>query len=220
VGESSGLPGTKIPPPPKSRPKIVTKAWLRPPAKALKKLPPRPEPQIAERLAERLPEAKAAPRVASRQEDQQPAGIGLPVLSQVEGKVEENSGLPKDEGKATAGRGSRGEGRGQGEGFGGKGPEGGGGALAKPDYATNPTPPYPLLARRMGAEGVVVLRILVHEDGSVKEVKVRQSSGFKILDESALRTVRDRWHFLPARLNDKPVTSWVEVPIRFVLKES
>ena len=203
VGEPSGPLRSKILSPLKSQPKIVKKAQPKLPAKAPKKPLPKPESQVAK-----------------RQEDQQPVGTRLPVLSQVEGKVEENSGLPKDEGKATPGRGSRGEGRGQGEGFGGKGPEGGGGALAKPDYATNPTPPYPLLARRMGAEGVVVLRILVHEDGSVKEVKVRQSSGFKLLDESALRTVRDRWHFLPARLNDKPVTSWVEVPIRFVLKES
>ncbi len=92
--------------------------------------------------------------------------------------------------------------------------------LAKPDYATNPKPPYPLIARRMGVEGVVVLRVLVRENGEVEKVAVSQSSGFRLLDESALKTVRDRWRFLPARLDGKPVESWVEVPIRFVLKRS
>jgi hypothetical protein len=33
--------------------------------------------------------------------------------------------------------------------------------------------------------------------------------------------VRERWQFLPARVDDgAPVVSWVEVPIRFVLEDS
>lgn len=70
----------------------------------------------------------------------------------------------------------------------------------------------------MGTQGVVVLRVFVHPDGSVGEVTVSQSSGSDLLDDSALRTVREQWRFLPARLDGQPVESWVEVPIRFVLE--
>jgi protein TonB len=97
---------------------------------------------------------------------------------------------------------------------------GGGGASARPDYGINPKPPYPLVARRMGAQGVVLLRVHVRADGSVSEVSVARSSGFSQLDDSALQTVRDSWRFMPARLDGVPVASWVEVPIRFVLEDS
>ena len=94
---------------------------------------------------------------------------------------------------------------------------GGGGVSARPDYGVNPKPTYPMLARRRGEQGVVLLRVHVRADGSVAEVTVTQSSGFSQLDDSALRTVRESWRFIPARLDGIPVESWVEVPIRFVL---
>ncbi|MCS6924834.1 MAG: energy transducer TonB [Candidatus Binatia bacterium] len=122
---------------------------------------------------------------------------------------------------AGGGSGGSGDGRGQGSGTGGTGDGGGGGgSLARPDYGVNPKPPYPLLARRMGAQGVVVLRVFVQANGTVGEVTVSQSSGFSILDESAVKTVRERWRFVPARLDGRPIASWVEVPIRFVLAGS
>lgn len=65
-----------------------------------------------------------------------------------------------------------------------------------------------------------MLRVFVQANGSVGEVTVSQSSGFAILDESAVKTVRERWRFVPARLDGHPVASWVEVPIRFVLAGS
>ncbi len=41
-----------------------------------------------------------------------------------------------------------------------------------------------------------------------------------LLDESATRTVRDRWRFIPAHREGVTIESWVEVPIKFVLAES
>jgi protein TonB len=99
-------------------------------------------------------------------------------------------------------------------------PRGGGGLSARPDYGINPKPPYPMLARRMGVQGVVVLRVHVRSDGSVAEAELARSSVSQLLDDSALKTVRERWRFLPARLDGAPVESWVEVPIRFVLGDS
>ena len=59
----------------------------------------------------------------------------------------------------------------------------------------NPKPPYPLAARRQGAEGRVMLRAQVLEDGRCAEVRIVRSSGHALLDESALSTVR-RWRVL------------------------
>jgi periplasmic protein TonB len=66
----------------------------------------------------------------------------------------------------------------------------------------------------------VLLRVLVRQDGSVAAVELAQSSGFSLLDESATRTVRENWRFIPAQHDGIPVESWVEVPIRFVLADS
>jgi protein TonB len=94
------------------------------------------------------------------------------------------------------------------------------GPFAVPAYQVNPKPPYPLVARRIGAQGEVLLRVLVRQDGSVAAVELAQSSGFSLLDESATRTVRENWRFIPAQHDGIPVESWVEVPIRFVLADS
>ena len=69
-------------------------------------------------------------------------------------------------------------------------------------------------------EGVVLLDVLVAPDGSAADVRVRRSSGFPLLDESALTTVRQRWRFIPARRGDTPVESRVTVPIRFRLADA
>jgi len=95
-----------------------------------------------------------------------------------------------------------------------------GGTSARPDYSVNPKPPYPMLARRRREQGTVLLRVRVRADGSVAEAEVKQSSGSALLDDTALRTVRDSWRFTPARLDGIPIESWVEVPIRFVLENA
>ncbi|MGE0680260.1 MAG: energy transducer TonB [Candidatus Binatia bacterium] len=94
------------------------------------------------------------------------------------------------------------------------------GIAAQPDYGVNPKPRYPMLARRLGAQGVVLLRVQVREDGTVATVELARSSGFSMLDDSAARTVRESWRFVPARIDGTPIASWVEVPIRFVLEDS
>lgn len=82
----------------------------------------------------------------------------------------------------------------------------------------NPKPPYPFAARRNGMEGSVVLRAHVLEDGHCAEVKLTKSSGHDLLDNSALQTVK-RWRFVPASRGGTAVASWVEIPIRFRLRD-
>ena len=87
------------------------------------------------------------------------------------------------------------------------------------DVATlnNPKPPYPLAARRHGAQGRVILSVQVSAGGTSNEVLLKRSSGHAVLDNAALQTVR-HWRFVPARRGDTPVESWVDVPIIFRLE--
>jgi protein TonB len=85
------------------------------------------------------------------------------------------------------------------------------------DYLRNPAPPYPALARRMGEQGRVVLRVLVSPAGLPEKVELKSSSGSSRLDQSALDTVR-HWKFVPARQGNTPVPAWVLVPISFTLQ--
>jgi protein TonB len=91
-------------------------------------------------------------------------------------------------------------------------------ALAIPHQEGNPKPPYPEVARRRGYEGTVRLKVEVLTSGKVGKIWVKKSSGYEILDRSALKTVKD-WRFIPARFGGIPVKSTVIVPITFTLKE-
>ena len=84
-------------------------------------------------------------------------------------------------------------------------------------YLHNPKPPYPLLARRRGDEGRVVLRVQVSAAGLAEQVQLHRSSGNDSLDEAALNTVRN-WRFVPAQRGDTPVAASVLVPITFKLE--
>ena len=87
---------------------------------------------------------------------------------------------------------------------------------AKPNYLRNPAPLYPQLAKQRGWEGVVILKVLVEKDGSVGGISVERSSGYDVLDDSALRTVRT-WRFSPARVGQLALSSRVRIPVRFLL---
>ena len=91
-------------------------------------------------------------------------------------------------------------------------------SLAIPYQKGNPKPPYPALARRRGYEGKVWLEMEVLASGKVGKIWVTKSSGYDILDRSALKTVKD-WRFFPAQFAGVPVKSTAIVPITFKLKE-
>lgn len=107
----------------------------------------------------------------------------------------------------------------QGAGGGGAGWSGNGGAGGRssaPNYGINPLPKYPLLAREKGYEGTVYLRVLVRADGRVERLTVDRSSGYDILDQAAVDSVKD-WAFFPAKKGGKSVESWVLLPVKFAL---
>jgi protein TonB len=86
-----------------------------------------------------------------------------------------------------------------------------------PDYDGNRPPTYPPLARERGYEGTVYLRVEVKGDGRVGGLTIDRSSGYEILDRAAAESVRE-WIFLPAQKGGKPVTSWVLLPVKFMLR--
>ena len=65
------------------------------------------------------------------------------------------------------------------------------------DGGRYPGPKYPTLAEAHQYQGTVTLEILVDESGKITSVKVRKTSGYSILDDAALKTVRDAWRFPP-----------------------
>jgi len=84
-------------------------------------------------------------------------------------------------------------------------------------YLNNPRPAYPPIARKLGLEGLVLLRVDVNAKGAPEKIIVAQTSGTSLLDEAAMKAVQG-WTFVPARRGDTPIAHPVEVPIRFQLK--
>lgn len=88
---------------------------------------------------------------------------------------------------------------------------------AIPIYDKNPSPEYPLIARRRSFQGTVVLEVMVDRNGRVGELRVLRSSGYKVLDRAASASVRD-WIFIPAIKENEKIEMWVRVPVCFQLK--
>jgi protein TonB len=85
-----------------------------------------------------------------------------------------------------------------------------------PKILFNPVPHYPRIAREMGLEGKTLLRVEILQDGRPGMVKVRESCGYKMLDEAATKAIK-KWKFTPAQDGLFAVRSVVDLPIRFSL---
>lgn len=112
-----------------------------------------------------------------------------------------------------------GSGDGSGTGRGGPGGAGSGNygtGMPHPRYAENPKPIYPLEAREKGYKGEVLLRVEVLSNGQVGQIELKKSSGYEILDQSALSTVK-KWRFIPGRKGGIAIPVWVNIPIKFEL---
>jgi len=90
---------------------------------------------------------------------------------------------------------------------------------AKPLYHHNPKPVYPPLAQRRGWEGTVILLVEVLPNGDCRDIQIKQTSGYTLLDKAAVKAVK-RWKFTPGLENGIPQTTVILVPIRFSLRTS
>jgi protein TonB len=81
--------------------------------------------------------------------------------------------------------------------------------------AHTPPPEYPVELACAGVGGKTILKVTIGTGGSVTDVQLLQSSGQKVLDESAQKRVREEWKFNPATRNGQPVAQTIQVPVDF-----
>jgi len=72
---------------------------------------------------------------------------------------------------------------------------------------------YPRQAKDAGWEGNVSLSLNVNSNGNLKDIKISQSSGYKILDDAALEVARALSPYPPFPPQIESQELWVEVPI-------
>lgn len=84
----------------------------------------------------------------------------------------------------------------------------------EPELVSMKDPAYPDIAREAGVEGTILIRVLVGEDGFVKDMIVIQS--VPMLDEAAAAAAQTAV-FKPALQKDRPVAVWMVIPIEFKL---
>ncbi len=77
---------------------------------------------------------------------------------------------------------------------------------------------YPRWAVSNGWQGKLILAVEIKTDGSVGLSKVMHSSGYKLLDQTAVQAVQD-WKFHPAIKDGKPLRTCIQIPISFQLEE-
>ena len=80
----------------------------------------------------------------------------------------------------------------------------------------NEAPRYPMQALGSRAEGRVLVRAEIRDDGQVGKLWIKQSSGAQTLDQAAFDTVR-AWRFSPAQRHGMAVAMWLDVPIEYKL---
>ena len=80
-----------------------------------------------------------------------------------------------------------------------------------------PAPEYPEEARSNRWEGRVEVKMLVSETGAVAEAHVVSSSGYRSLDNAAVRCVRG-WRFSPKYVDGRAEATWFVKPVTFRLQ--
>lgn len=75
---------------------------------------------------------------------------------------------------------------------------------------------YPSQARRMGIEGIVIVRFVVNTDGSIQDLELLRTIGGGA-DEEALDVIKNSPRWIPGKMSDRPVRSRMTMPIRFKL---
>jgi periplasmic protein TonB len=91
------------------------------------------------------------------------------------------------------------------------------GEAGAPRFIHRESPTYPFLARKLGKEGKVVLRLTLDERGRQKDLEIIEKAGFGFT-EAAVQAIK-KSILSPAQKDGKPVVSRVLIPVRFVLRE-
>jgi TonB family protein len=87
--------------------------------------------------------------------------------------------------------------------------------IVLPQAAREVKPEYPEDARRLGMEGLVVVKLLVNKEGKPQKAEIFSSQN-EIFDNNAKKAAL-QWLFTPAIANGYLVSVWVTVPFNFRL---
>jgi protein TonB len=90
------------------------------------------------------------------------------------------------------------------------------GETGSPRFIHKESPIYPFLARKLGKQGHVILRVALNDQGQLQGIDTVESSGFGFA-EAASAAIR-KSTFAPAASNGKAISSKVLVPVRFMLQ--
>ena len=82
---------------------------------------------------------------------------------------------------------------------------------------SNIAPVYPRVSLRRKEQGRVILEVLILKDGTVGEIRIKQSSGYPRLDQAALKAVK-RWQYIPAQQGGDQIDYWYQQPIMFSIR--
>jgi TonB family protein len=74
---------------------------------------------------------------------------------------------------------------------------------------------YPEKSAKKGHQGISYISFVVNKDGSLQDIEVLRSSGFKALDQEAMRVVRLMPNWIPGKQNGKLVRVRYTLPIHF-----
>ncbi|GAB2580412.1 hypothetical protein GCM10027034_09260 [Ramlibacter solisilvae] len=84
------------------------------------------------------------------------------------------------------------------------------------DYLQNPKATYPPMSRRMGEQGMVLVRVLVGADGQPQKAELKRTSGYERLDKSALEYVM-KCRYVPGKVGGVAQAMWYDAPVNYVL---
>jgi protein TonB len=90
-----------------------------------------------------------------------------------------------------------------------------GGDVSMPVKVYAPEPVYPELARRVRAQGLVILQAVIDQEGRVVSAEIVRAPPMG-LGEAALEAVR-QWRYEPAMLHGRPVAVTFSLTVRFEL---
>jgi periplasmic protein TonB len=77
---------------------------------------------------------------------------------------------------------------------------------------------YPVEAGKSKFQGKVFVQFIVESNGKVEVIKVLRSSGYKILDEEALRVIKVAPSWVPGKKDNKVVRQSFTLPVVFALQ--
>ncbi|HIE05692.1 MAG TPA: energy transducer TonB [bacterium (Candidatus Stahlbacteria)] len=87
----------------------------------------------------------------------------------------------------------------------------------KPKLVRSFPPKYPPIAKELGQEGDCVVEVVVGTDGHVRAAKVVKSTGYELLDQSAIEAAM-QYLFTPGIQRDNPVEVSMSIKIGFKLR--